>query len=59
SKFISIIEKLNIALSETDRLNIQEFVLTLSPSIKRVEFSDCNGNIPAILHHNNFHLLPL
>ncbi|CAG8603849.1 911_t:CDS:1 [Funneliformis mosseae] len=52
TKFISNIKRLNIALSETDRSNIQEFVLTLStlaPYIEQVEFSDFNGNLPAVI----------
>ncbi|CAG8536933.1 11391_t:CDS:2 [Funneliformis mosseae] len=43
------IEKLNITLSGTDRLNIQEFVLTLSTLAPSIEFSDYNGNLPAII----------
>ncbi|CAG8723405.1 7149_t:CDS:2, partial [Funneliformis caledonium] len=49
SKLISIIEKLKIALSGTDHLNIQEFVLTLSTLAPSIEFSDYNGNLPAII----------
>ncbi|CAG8618007.1 4523_t:CDS:1 [Funneliformis mosseae] len=52
SKFISNIKRLNIDLSEADRLNIQEFVLTLStlaPCIEQVEFSEYNGNLPVII----------
>ncbi|CAG8668856.1 16828_t:CDS:1, partial [Funneliformis mosseae] len=51
SKFINI-ERLNISLSGTGRLSIQGFVLTLStlaPSIKRVEFSEYNENLMAII----------